>query len=200
MASTDQSHFIDLLRHGEPEGGDRFRGIQDDPLSNTGWGQMRSAVKGAAPWDLIISSPLLRCAEFASELAGNLDLPMQLEPGLQELAFGQWEGMSYREMRETRPGAMEAFFHDPLNNQPAGSEPLAECQARVHATWDKLKDRHAGQHILLVAHGAVIRLIYSRVLNIPLQSIFQVEVPYACISRIRCHPEGDRMVFHHGSL
>jgi len=200
MPVTDQSHFIDLLRHGEPEGGDRFRGTRDDPLSNTGWEQMRSAVKDASPWNLIVSSPLLRCAQFASELAENLHLPMQLESGFQELAFGQWEGRTYRELQETEPEALKAFFRDPLNHLPPGSEPLAECKERVHETWNLLKQRHSGQHILLVAHGAVIRIIYSRIFDMPLQSIFHIEVPYACVSRIRCHTEGDRLVFHCGCL
>ena len=36
--------IIDLLRHGEPDGGQKFRGAVDDPLSPHGWEQMRSAV------------------------------------------------------------------------------------------------------------------------------------------------------------
>ena len=32
---------IDLIRHGEPVGGRRYRGQIDDPLSEKGWKQMR---------------------------------------------------------------------------------------------------------------------------------------------------------------
>ena len=52
---------IDIIRHGEPEGGRRYRGHSiDDPLSKTGWQQMWNAIPENPPWDHIISSPLLR--------------------------------------------------------------------------------------------------------------------------------------------
>ena len=53
--------LIDIIRHGEPVGGKRYRGQIDDPLSEKGWQQMRDAVAGHNPWDVIISSPLARC-------------------------------------------------------------------------------------------------------------------------------------------
>lgn len=200
MPVADPSCFIDLLRHGEPEGGDRFRGVLDDPLSSSGWQQMRSAVDGAPPWDRIIASPLRRCAEFAGELAQRHQLPMEIEPGLRELAFGDWEGRAYSEMRETDPAAFHNFFVDPLSHTPPGGEPLRECQQRVDGAWERLIEHHSGQHLLLVAHGAVIRIILSRLLQMPLDALFRIEVPYACLSRVRLHPEGNRLVFHNGRL
>ena len=55
---------VDLLRHGEVEGGERYRGSTDDALSARGWEQMRAAVGDACAWTGIVSSPLKRCAEF----------------------------------------------------------------------------------------------------------------------------------------
>ena len=59
---------IDLLRHGEPIGGRRYRGHIDDPLSEYGWSEMWHAVSGETPWQQIITSPLRRCREFAEAL------------------------------------------------------------------------------------------------------------------------------------
>jgi Fructose-2,6-bisphosphatase len=61
--------IFDLIRHGEPAGGQMYRGHKDDPLSEQGWQQMRNAITGDDKWDHILSSPLLRCREFAAELA-----------------------------------------------------------------------------------------------------------------------------------
>ncbi len=196
MPATDSTHFVDLLRHGEPAGGDRFRGALDDPLSETGWQQMRTTVDGVAPWDLIITSPLKRCAEFASELADRHGLALEVEPELREIAFGQWEGVSYQDMQEKHHQAFWEFFQDPVNNTPPGAEPLLECQRRVHAAWDDLIARNPGKHLLVVAHGAVIRIICSRILETPPQAMFRLEVPYASLTRVRCLPEGQRIVFH----
>ena len=57
--------IIDLLRHGEVEGGEIIRGSTDDKLTDEGWAQMQNALQGDIQWDVIISSSLLRCAEFA---------------------------------------------------------------------------------------------------------------------------------------
>ena len=74
---------IDLLRHGEPVGGRRYRGQIDDPLSDTGWQQMRAALADRRDWDIIYTSPLRRCAEFAGELAARHGLPLASDPRLQ---------------------------------------------------------------------------------------------------------------------
>ncbi|MGH8626386.1 MAG: hypothetical protein ACREYC_14335 [Gammaproteobacteria bacterium] len=41
----DGATFIDLRRHGEAEGGARYRGSTDDPLTAEGWAQMWAAVR-----------------------------------------------------------------------------------------------------------------------------------------------------------
>jgi alpha-ribazole phosphatase len=66
--------LVHLLRHGETDGGTRYWGRTDVALSSKGWQQMRTAVAGRA-WDLIISSPLRRCAAFAEALAEKIGVP-----------------------------------------------------------------------------------------------------------------------------
>ena len=57
--------ILDLLRHGETEQGG-LRGSLDDALTEKGWAQMRDAVAEAGPWQVLVSSPLQRCARFAA--------------------------------------------------------------------------------------------------------------------------------------
>ncbi len=81
---------VDLLRHGEPAGGRKFRGSVDDPLSELGWQQMRAAAQaaeagGEATWDRVISSPLLRSGEFAAELATQRNLPIEVWGDVREM-------------------------------------------------------------------------------------------------------------------
>lgn len=60
------------------------------------------------------------------------------------------------------------------------------------------------KHFLLVAYGRVIRMILAEVLCILIDAIFRIQVPYAAISRIVIHNEGERrypqLQFHAGSL
>lgn len=91
--------ILDLLRHGETEQGG-LRGSLDDALTDKGWAQMRRAVADGGPWQVLVSSPLQRCGRFADELGAQLNLPVQREPALQELHFGDWEGQSAAQIME----------------------------------------------------------------------------------------------------
>lgn len=194
------STLIDLLRHGEPLGGAKFRGHTDDPLSETGWTQMHAAVQGESPWQVVVSSPLLRCAEFAAELAASLDLPLDIEERFKEIGFGEWEGRTSEELMQSAPDCLDLFWRDPARYTPPGGEALAAFAARVTASWRDTLARHAGKKILLVAHGGVNRVILCHVLHIPLQNMFRLQVPFAGMSRIRILGSGaealPQLVFH----
>jgi alpha-ribazole phosphatase/probable phosphoglycerate mutase len=196
--SEDIITLVDLLRHGEPEGGNRYRGSLDDPLSQQGWAQLRAAVAQQRPWDVIVSSPLRRCADFARELADKLDLALEIESDLREITFGEWEGRTLTEIMLSNPQALKRFWRDPVNNPPPGGEPLADCAARVTAAWRAVLQRHAGRHVLIVGHGGMIRLVLQHILEMPLGHIWRLEVPYASFSRVRIYGQGEEasLVFH----
>lgn len=202
--SDDTITTIDLLRHGEPEGGRRYRGTLDDPLSASGWEQMRAAVcLLPRPWQVIVSSPLQRCAAFARDLAGRHQLPLEFEADLREMSFGAWEGRTPAEIMTATPDALERFWHDPIHHPPPGGEGLLDCNDRVVNAWRNLLQRHTGRHVLLVGHGGTIRIVLCHILEIPLRRLWRLEVPYANISRIIVHGRGAEaepsLLFHgHG--
>lgn len=200
MLETALVTTIDLIRHGEPVGGARFRGHTDDPLSEMGWAQMRAAVQGENPWQVVVSSPLLRCAEFAAELAASADVPLETEAGFREIGFGEWEGRTSEELMQSAPDRLDLFWRDPAHHTPPGGEALEAFAARVTASWIDTLARHAGKKILLVAHGGVNRVILCHVLKIPLQNMFRLQVPFAGMSRVRILGSGSealpQLVFH----
>ena len=89
---------FDLMRHGETEGGSRYRGSINDALTPQGWVAMRTALGEENKWDHIISSPLHRCADFARNLAERHALPLVLDARLREIYFGAWEGKTATEL------------------------------------------------------------------------------------------------------
>ena len=198
------STTIDLLRHGEPVGGRRYRGQIDDPLSDKGWMQMRNAVGDAHPWDTIVSSTLCRCSHFAQELAQRHTLPLEMEPRLMELGFGTWEGRTASELLRTDADILMRFWCDPMQQAPPGGENLYAFRTRVIGAWEDLLARHAGRRLLVVCHAGTIRLLLSQVLDMPLARMFRIHVPSASLSRIQIdhHRDGPlpRLMFHAGSL
>lgn len=77
-----QDRFVELLRHGEVQGGARFRGGHDDPLSTEGREPMTRATAGNPGWTGIVCSPSRRCSELAHRLAESFNLPVSIMPGL----------------------------------------------------------------------------------------------------------------------
>jgi alpha-ribazole phosphatase len=183
MSSTT---FFDLIRHGEPAGGPMFRGSKDDPLSDTGWEQMRRAIDQNEHWDLILTSPLLRCQEFARELAEERGLPIEVEERFRELHFGEWEGRTSAHILEQSPDALRQFWTNPLKYPPPGGESLEDFSERIRKGWTDWQQKAEGQQVLLVCHGGVIGMLLAEVMGIPLtRSFAAIKVPYACRSRLR---------------
>ena len=203
MTEKYQVTTIDLLRHGECEGGHVYRGSLDLPLSESGWQQLRAAAGDFAGWNHIVCSPLQRCARFAEELAERRDLPLELHDAFREVHFGDWEGRAIADVWREQGSHARRFFSDPVNYAPPNGEPLTEFEERVLAGWKGLLQSHHGEHVLLVAHGGTIRVLLAHILSMPLTRIANLEVPYASASRIRIHhSEGQAdftsLVFHNG--
>lgn len=199
-----EATIIDLLRHGEPLGGEKYRGTVDDPLSPTGWQQMRNAVSCHPPWSGIITSPMRRCAAFAQELGAHLNIPVHQEQRFREMRFGLWEGRTASEIMATDQQALTRFWQDPLGHPPPEGEHLEALKTRVMAGWRELLLENPGKHLLLVAHGGIIRMLISQVLAMPLQHLSRITVPYACVSRVQIDRVDDtelpRLLFHAGTL
>lgn len=195
---------VDLIRHGEPVGGRKYRGQIDDPLSEKGWQQMRAAVGDHRPWQRILTSPLSRCSEFARELAQRHQLPLHTDPRFMEIGFGEWEGKTAAEIKASDPQILQRFWQDPIIHRPQGAEPLQAFYDRVRAAWEDLLVQHAGQHTLVVCHGGVIRVSLAYLLSIPIQHVFRIQVGNASITRIELEQyQGQwlpRLLFHGGQL
>ncbi len=183
--------LIDLMRHGEPIGGPRYRGHAiDDPLSDKGWQQMRAAARDRRGWRRVISSPLRRCADFARELATERGLPLTVEPELREVGFGSWEGRTKDELRAQDAEAFAAFYRDPARHRPPGAEALETFAARVANALDRLAQAHPGEHLLVVAHAGVLRAALVHAIAAPPSCMYRIEVRNAALLRLRARPAG----------
>ncbi|MGY3644462.1 MULTISPECIES: alpha-ribazole phosphatase family protein [Pseudomonas] len=181
---------LDLLRHGETELGGGLRGSLDDALTANGWTQMRAAVVGGGPWDRIVSSPLQRCARFAAELGEQLNLSVHLDKDLQELHFGAWEGQSAAALMETDAEALGLFWADPYGFTPPQGEPVSAFSARVLAAVARLQAAYAGERILLVSHGGVMRLLLAQARGLPREQLLNVEVGHGALFALTVEADG----------
>jgi alpha-ribazole phosphatase len=172
---------LDLLRHGETELGGGLRGSLDDALTDKGWAQMRAAVVEQGPWDRLVSSPLQRCARFAEELGAQLGLPVHLDKDLQELHFGAWEGQSAATLMETDALALGLFWADPYSFTPPEGERVEDFSTRVLAAVGRLQASCAGERVLLISHGGVMRLLLAQARGLPREQLLNVEVGHGAL-------------------
>lgn len=191
---------IDLLRHGDVEGGRKYRGQQDDRLSELGWQQLRDVTQKKQDWQHIITSPLKRCADFAEELAEIHNLPLNNYAVLKEISFGAWEGKTADELLESEPEKIKQYWSDPIKFTPPNAENVLDFEKRILNGWQDLLSKYNDEHILIIAHAGVIRIILCHVLGMPITELFKLDVALASASRIEVDKVNDesfpRLIFH----
>ena len=159
------------VRHGLTEWNvqQRLQGRHDVPLNPEGRRQaMRSGVilqelfdrDGRAPDDFVyVSSPLMRARETMELVRTTLGLPKSpyaVEPRLAEIAFGEWEGLTYDDVIKRDGDVVAKREGDKWGFRPPGGESYAEVTARVGAWYDQL-DRDA----VVAAHGGTARALVA---------------------------------------
>ena len=186
---------IDMLRHGEPEGGVKYRGSLDDPLSETGWQQMTACIDQCQTlgfrWDRIIASPMKRCLAFAEKASASLDLPLTVSGSLRELCFGDLEGLKPKEAWERYPELLAAMWQDPANHPAPNGESFVDFADRIQTAITGIHKEHSGQRLLLVVHGGVVRATLHRLLQINPTATFRFDIPYASLTRLKVYTKPD---------
>jgi len=156
----------------------------DDPLSDLGWKQMRTATREYNQWQQIVSSPMLRCCEFSQQLSTKLSIPIHIENNLKEVGFGSWEGLNREQVKLNNINEYNDFYLDPVNNRAKDFEDLDVFTARVISSYKAITERFNQQHILIVAHAGVIRAILAHIVNAPMSGLYNFKIVNAGISRI----------------
>ena len=188
---------IDLLRHGALQGGVKYRGTLDEPLTQAGreamndvWQRLQGEV------DTIICSPLSRCAEPALSWAIQAGTSCLMEPAIQELSYGDWEGLTAEAIEQTYPGMLQAWRQDPTSMTPPNGESMLDFSHRIQEFLHHLMQEHKQGHVLLVAHSGSIRMLIAHALQAPIVSTRHMSMPYACWSRLRVDNGHISLQFH----
>ena len=203
MSSGTDKTTIDLLRHGACEGGEIFRGSTDVPLTAQGWEQMHTALIAHDGWECVVSSSLQRCRNFATQFAEKKNLPLHVDERFREIHFGDWEGQKIADVERDHGTSLWRFWNDPECFTPPNGESMLDFRARVLDAANAIVQEHSGKHILLISHGAVIRMLLCEWLQMPMTAFSNIAVPYASLSRVRLYQRGDeklrpQFVFHRG--
>ena len=171
--------YLSLMRHGQTTHTHALRGALDDELTDVGFGEMQAGWQAFAhkkDIEMIYSSPLKRCAKFATQLSDELGLPLRLNPDLKEMNFGDWEGQSVADIHQKYPDELSAFWQTPTQYTPPNAESLLAFAKRVDNAIADIKDiakAHHLRHILVITHGGVIKYLLTKINQMPLDDLLK---------------------------
>ena len=149
-----------LIRHGETEWSltGQHTGITDIPLTENGrrLATRLKPILAQHKFVMILTSPLKR-ARDTCELSG-LGAAAHIDNDLMEWNYGEYEGLTSREIREKAPGWL-LFDH----GCPGGETP-----EQVGDRADRIIARAHGQQgdVAIFAHGHLLRVVAARWLGL----------------------------------
>lgn len=193
---------IIAVRHGETAWNvdTRIQGQLDIGLNDRGLWQAERVGKALAEEaiDRIYSSDLQRAHTTAQAIARHAAhasaREVQLHTGLRERGFGTFEGETWADIAEKWPDESRRWKQRDPHFAPPGGETPTQLLARVQATVDDIASRHPGEHIVLVAHGGVMDMLYRLATRQELHAPRTWHLGNAAINRLLWTPDGLSLV------
>jgi probable phosphoglycerate mutase len=188
------------IRHGETAWNvdTRLQGHLDIPLNDVGLRQaehLASALAAREVVDAIYASDLSRAHATAQAIAQAMGHTVSTHIGLRERHFGVFQGRTFDEVEAELPAhAWHWRKRTPDWSPPEGGESLLALRERIVRTVDELAARHAGQQIVMVAHGGVLDILYRAATRLSLQAPRTWELTNTAINRLLWTPQGLSLV------
>jgi broad specificity phosphatase PhoE len=173
---------IFLLRHGETEWSlsGQHTGRTDVPLTERGRelaqaaGALFRRLRGDDPPALVLASPRIRALDTA-ELAGlKVD---RVDERLAEWDYGDYEGVTTEQIRETVPGWTVWTHPTP------GGETADEVAARADSVLADADAARVKGDVVFIGHGQFSRVLAARWIGLPASAgvHFAMDAPSWCV-------------------
>ena len=183
-----------LVRHGITDWNleHRFQGQTDIPLNQYGFKQAGSIGKHLQneKLDFIYCSDLQRAKDTAKEVSKYHTCKLIPDQRLRELDFGQWEGLTYKEIQEKDGKYLSTWNENKLIVPPPEGESLGAFADRIEYFLEDISKNKTDKTVSVVAHGGTIKVLICLVLGLSPLSYWQFSIDQASLSQIMLLPEG----------
>jgi alpha-ribazole phosphatase/probable phosphoglycerate mutase len=140
--------------------------------------------------DVIYASDLKRAVIGAQIIGRWHDVPLHYLADLREMDFGEWEGLALTEIAKQFSAELAKRQADIQNYRaPGAHENIRELAERVQGCVRNIRQKHAGQNVLLVGHGGVNRVILCDALGLDLNRVYHLHQDYGCLNIIDYFPD-----------
>lgn len=163
----------------------------DVPLSAQGEADTRAVARlfGEVPFRAVISSNLQRALAVGSQLAEHSGAPLEVTPGLREIARGHWQGRTVAELHADFSAEVKGFYSDPWTFNAHGGETDRDVLERAWPVLERGLETHGGP-LALTAHFNVVRVLVAHALGIAPHDSFRFRIDLGALCVLRDDPGG----------
>ena len=183
-----------LVRHGNTQlnSAERYWGHTDVGLGADGLQQAARLRDHLADEEInaVYTSDLKRAIVTAEIIASNHHLDITICPELRETNFGEFEGLTFKEINRRYPELSKMWSNWDLKLKFPGGESVDELIARVIKFPRRLEQHKPEETILVVAHSASLRMLICHLLGIKLEHWRQLRLDLASLSILDTYPQG----------
>ena len=173
-----------LIRHGETDWScqKRYCGFTDAPLNQRGRDQARQLSKRLKEKKVhkVYSSDMKRTVEFANIVFE--DAPIEQFPGLREMNFGIFEGLTYQEIIDRYPEIYTKWIDAPLDITIPGGEGLKDLSKRTRKTLAEILSCNKNRTVFIFSHAGPISVILCDILKLDLREVWKIKQDLANMS------------------
>ncbi len=161
-----------FIRHGQTDWNlaGKIQGSSDIELNETGIAQAKELSRKLSEENYsiarIYSSKQKRAYQTASIISRTLGCELTPIDGLEEVRLGNWEGLSWQEVKSAYPSEYDAWYHDRRYYKSHQGESYQELLERVlpavhHIISENTKD------VAIITHNAVIMCLQCYLTHTP---------------------------------
>jgi len=175
-----------LVRHAASKGSGSFLGQNDQPLNAAGRRQLKYLVAKLSRFHFhaAFASDLMRARTTALAAVTPLDLKLETRPGLREMHFGRWQGLSWEQIRRRYP-RLATLWLKRFPSQPIpGGERFPHFKKRVKTELKRIVAGNRGRCVLVVTHAGVIRIALADALGVTDRNMFRLAQDYCAVNII----------------
>jgi len=188
--------FLYFLRHGQTalSRDDTFCGSGLDPeLTPEGlqMAQVFAAAYRKTEWRAIYSSVLRRAITTAQPLCEAVGTTLNKRAELNEIGYGQWEGMTKGKVEQQFHDDYITWLADPAWHAPTNGELAVAIARRGMQLIEEIKEQYDTGNVLIVSHKATIRIMLCALLGIDVGRFrYRLVCPVGSVSIVEFDTEG----------
>lgn len=184
---------IIFVRHGQTKWNLelKYQGHSDIELTETGLRQAElvAARLACEPVQAVYASDLGRALKTAEVIANVHNVSVKTIPALREYYFGEWEGLTHKQISARWPDIYAEFFKHPDEIRVPGGETFGELKQRAQSAIETLVANHPDQTVVVVSHGGTIRTIVCAALGIHLNRVWGIRQDNTAVSIIEYYDD-----------